>query len=87
LDGLESTGKGSYVVSDWSAGKIFYVGTDGTASLLMQLPQGAADIAYLADRRLLIVPQMMENKVTAFDLRQRAGASDLRSNASAVPRR
>jgi hypothetical protein len=87
LDGLEVVGRNSYVVSDWMAGKIFYVGADGTANLLIQLPQGAADIAYLADRRLLIVPQMMENKVTAFDLSHRAGASDVRPKASAEPQR
>jgi hypothetical protein len=31
------------------------------------LPRGAADLAYLPQQRLLIVPQMLENKVSAFE--------------------
>ena len=31
-------------------------------------PRGSADHAYLPDRKLLILPRMMENKVTAYDL-------------------
>lgn len=70
LDGVETVARGSYVVSDWSAGKIFYIRQEGTVSLLMQLPKGSADMGYVADKLLLLVPQMMENKVTAYQLRR-----------------
>ncbi len=70
LDGVEAVARGSYVVSDWSAGKIFYIRQEGTVRLLMQLPQGSADLGYVADKLLLIVPQMLENKVTAYQLRR-----------------
>jgi len=70
LDGVEAAGENGYVVSDWNAGKVFYVKSDGSTRLLLQLPRGAADLAYLPDHRLLIVPQMLENKVTAYEIPQ-----------------
>jgi hypothetical protein len=70
LDGVETVAKGSYLVSDWSAGKIFYIRQEGTVNLLLQLPKGAADLGYVPDKQLLLVPQMLENKVTAYQLRR-----------------
>jgi sugar lactone lactonase YvrE len=70
LDGVETVARGSYLASDWSAGKIFYIRQEGTVKLLMQLPKGSADLGYVADKLLLIVPQMLENKVTAYQLRR-----------------
>lgn len=67
FDGVEAIGKKNYLVSDWVAGKVYLVDPDGATSLLLQLPQGAADLAYLPDQRLLVVPQMLENRVTAFE--------------------
>ncbi|MCU0873254.1 MAG: hypothetical protein MUE50_13015, partial [Pirellulaceae bacterium] len=57
-------------VSDWSAGKIFYIRQEGTVTLLMQLPKGSADLGYVPDKQLLLVPQMLENKITAYQLRR-----------------
>ena len=70
LDGVETVARGSYLVSDWSAGKIFYIRQEGTVNLLMQLPKGSADLGYVPDKLLLIVPQMLENKITAYQLRR-----------------
>ncbi len=70
LDGVETVARGSYLVSDWSAGKIFYIRQEGTVKLLMQLPKGSADLGYVADKLLLIVPQMLENRITAYQLRR-----------------
>ncbi len=41
----------------------------GEAMTLLKLPAGTADHAYVPAKKLLIVPQMNENKVTAFRLR------------------
>jgi hypothetical protein len=65
LDGIEVLNN-AFLVSDWYAGKVYLIGLDGTTKLLLQLPRGAADLAYLPQQRLLVVPQMLENKVTAF---------------------
>ena len=72
LDGLEAVAEGRYLVSDWMAGKVFYVTREGRSRQILQLPKGAADIGYLPGRRLLVVPQMLENKVTAYELRRPA---------------
>ena len=68
FDGVEAIGDKGYVVSDWYAGKVYFVKPDGTLELLLSLPRGAADLGYLSEQRLLVVPQMLENKVTAFAL-------------------
>jgi sugar lactone lactonase YvrE len=66
LDGVETDGAGGYLVTDWSAGKVLRISATGQVKLLFRLPQGTADHAYLADRKLLILPRMNENRVTAF---------------------
>lgn len=68
LDGVESDGHGGYIVSDWLSGKVFQVGKDGKTRVLMQLTRGTADLAYFPKEKLLIVPRMMEDNITAYDL-------------------
>ena len=68
LDGVESDGKGGYVVTDWIAGKVFHVQKSGAYKTLATFPKGAADHAFITDKKILILPEMLENKVGAFDL-------------------
>ena len=68
LDGVESDGKGGYIVTDWIAGKVFHVQKSGTSKTLATFPKGAADHAFIAEKKILILPEMLENKVGAFDL-------------------
>ncbi|MFO0821113.1 MAG: SMP-30/gluconolactonase/LRE family protein [Pirellulales bacterium] len=68
LDGIERDGTGGYLVTDWKAGKVFHVAKDGKATLLLSLPQGTADHAYQIDQKRLILPRMMENKLTTYDV-------------------
>ncbi len=68
LDGLESDGRGGYLVSDWMSGRIYRIARDGTVRQLMQFKQGTADIAYLPASRTLIVPHMLDNRVQAYRL-------------------
>ena len=69
LDGVESDGDGGFIVSDWRAGKVFHISVKGASKLILERPKGAADLAYLPDKKLLILPEMLENRVTAFKLR------------------
>jgi len=71
LDGVASDGQGGYYVSDFMAGKLFYFKAAGQAQELMQLKTGTADITYLIDQSLLIVPMMEDNQVRAFKLTSR----------------
>ncbi len=68
LDGLELDGHGGYILTDWIAGKVLKVSKDGEVKTLLDGFKGAADIAYLPEKHLLILPRMVENTVTAYDL-------------------
>jgi sugar lactone lactonase YvrE len=68
LDGVEVDGKGGFIVTDWRAGKIFRITGKGKTTALIQLPRGTADHAFLTDRNWLILPEMLENKISAIDL-------------------
>lgn len=68
LDGLEVDGQGGFIVSDWRAGKIFHINKKGRTREIMTLPRGTADLAFLTDKKWLILPEMLEGRLTAFDL-------------------
>ena len=66
VDGLEPDGAGGYTVTDWLTGDVLHVTADGETSPLLNLGKGTADHAYVIEKRLLLIPQMMENKVRAY---------------------
>ena len=68
IDGLESDGKGGYIVSDYVAGKILHIGPDGKASTLTTFMPGTADLSFTAEGARMIVPHMNENKIVAYDI-------------------
>ncbi len=67
-DGLESDGRGGFVVADVGGGRIFHVGASGEARQLLQLDRQPADISYIPGRKLLLVPHLGLNRVSAYDL-------------------
>lgn len=67
-DGIVPEGKGNYFVSDWN-GQVFHVNADGTKEQLIDTRTdkiNAADIDYVAKRKLLIVPTFFKNKLVAY---------------------
>ena len=50
------------------AGKVLQVGANGTIRTVKQLKQGTADLAYVPGSKTVIVPNMNENNVAAYDL-------------------
>ncbi len=67
-DGIVPEGKGNYFVSDWN-GQVFHVNADGTKEQLLDTREqkiNAADIDYVAKRKLLIVPTFFKNKLVAY---------------------
>lgn len=66
LDGLEPDGKGGWLVSDWMKGAVFTIDRKGTATKILTLTQGSADIAYIPEQKLLLVPMMLDGKVVAY---------------------
>ena len=69
LDGIERDGSGGYFVSDWPNGKLFHVNKAGAATTLLTASRGTADLAYLIDRRLLLLPRMIENRLEAYQMK------------------
>jgi sugar lactone lactonase YvrE len=69
-DGIEAVGDGGYLVSSWN-GKVTYVAPDGrTKEILNTTADGvsAADIEYIQEKKLLLVPTFYKNKVMAYEL-------------------
>ena len=68
LDGVEVDGKGGFIVTDWIAGKVLHIDPKGRTRQIMTLPKGTADHAFLTDKKWLILPEMLEGRLTAYDL-------------------
>lgn len=68
LDGLEPDGKGNWIVSDWIAGAVYRLKVDGSKEMLLDLDMGSADLEYLPDGGLLIVPMMLNDRLVAYRL-------------------
>ncbi len=69
-DGVEALGGGAYLVSSW-AGMLHYVAPGGKIQLLLDTradKTGAADIDYIPEKRLLLVPTFYRNSVMAYEV-------------------
>jgi hypothetical protein len=68
IDGIESAGKGDFLVSCW-AGLIYYVHIDGKLDLLLDSQKegiNTADIGFDSQTQTLFVPNFAKNSVTAY---------------------
>jgi hypothetical protein len=71
-DGIEALGDGSYLVSSWN-GMIHHIAADGTKSLILDTREdsvNSADIEFIQELNLLLVPTFFKNKVVAYDLKK-----------------
>ena len=59
--------KNGYIVTDWAAGKVFFVDNKGISKEIGSYNQGTADIHLM--NNTLFIPQMMEGKILAFSLK------------------
>lgn len=69
-DGIEAVGDGAYLVSTWD-GMVHLVNADGSKHLLLDTRDAganAADIEYIPEQNLLLVPTFSANKVVAYEL-------------------
>lgn len=66
LDGVEADGHGNFFVTDWMNGGLFLISKNGDAEKILELPQGSADLEVIPDKNLIIIPKMLENKLTAY---------------------
>jgi sugar lactone lactonase YvrE len=68
IDGIEIDGRGGYVLTDWRNGKVLHVDAQGATKTLLSLPQGTADHAVLLPEGILLLPEMLQNRITAYQL-------------------
>jgi hypothetical protein len=71
-DGVEAMGDGAYLVSSWN-GVINYVGSDNKVVTLLDTRAdtvSSADIEYIKEKNLLLVPTFFKNKVVAYEVKK-----------------
>ncbi len=68
IDGLKPDGKGNYIISDWQ-GKVQLVNTEKKPEVLLNTTDAginAADIEFIIDQKLLLIPTFGANCVVAY---------------------
>ncbi|MCP4661302.1 MAG: SMP-30/gluconolactonase/LRE family protein [bacterium] len=71
IDGVEGDGEGGYLISDWS-GATSRVSPSGEVTKLLDTTAqkiNSADIEYVPESRLLLIPTFFDNRVMAYHLR------------------
>lgn len=68
LDGLVKLDSQSFLVTDWMNGKLMQVSTNGEIKTILELGQGSADMLYIRNKKLLLIPQMLKNKLLAYTI-------------------
>jgi len=68
LDGLESDTMGNYLVTDFVAGKLYRIRTDGTFTELADLDETSADLEVLDKGKTAIIPFLLGDKVVAYTI-------------------
>lgn len=66
LDGVEPYKDNGYLVTDWMAGKLMHITTSGEVTGLLKLEQGTADLAFIPEMDLVLLPMMNSNKLIAY---------------------
>ncbi len=70
IDGLKPLGDGSFLLSDW-VGNVYQLGQKGKLVHLLKPAHknaNAADLEFLKDRKLVLVPTFFDNRVVAYQL-------------------
>jgi DNA-binding beta-propeller fold protein YncE len=68
LYGIELLQPGVYLVTDWADGALYRVDSKGKADMLIDLHQGSADLTYLPDKKIALIPLMLDNSLAAYRL-------------------
>ena len=77
LDGIEQDLDGNFLVSDYTGGKLFVVNsTNGEPYELISDLEGPADIGFIPDNNLIIVPSLSQSTVTAYQYKPTLSLSE-----------
>ncbi len=68
IDGVQSDGKGNFLVSDWQ-GKTAFIRSAGEVKELMNTADSkinSADIEFIPEKNMLLIPTFFDNRVVAY---------------------
>jgi len=68
LYGLASDGAKGWLGTDFATGRVLHVTETTAPRELLRLPKGIGGIEFVASRQLLIVAEVTENRISAYDL-------------------
>jgi sugar lactone lactonase YvrE len=71
IDGLVADGKGNYIISDWR-GKTSLITPSGQIIELLNTTESkinSADIEYVKNKNLLIIPTFLDNRIMAYEVK------------------
>ena len=68
LDGVEGTEDTGFYVTDWFNGKLLLISRKGKVSELLDLNQGSADLEFIVEKNLILIPMMKDNVLTAYEI-------------------
>ena len=66
LDGIHKKSTSSWYVSDFKTGELLQINNNGKLEETYKLEPSAADFYYIDDKKMVIVPYLMSNKVVAY---------------------
>jgi hypothetical protein len=69
LDGVEPYDATHYLATDWMAGGLYLIDSAGKAEQLLDLKQGSADIGWVPQKHILLIPMMKDDKLVAYQLK------------------
>lgn len=68
LDGISADAKGTLWISDWRSGDVYNMSMQGQVKKVFNFGSGTADLSIAKELNLLLVPQMVQNKVIFVQL-------------------
>ena len=69
LDGIRPYDENHLIISDWRSGKIHTVNlTDGSTKEILEVGVSVGDIAYLADKKVLLLPMNRQGRLLVYKL-------------------
>jgi hypothetical protein len=68
LYGIVSDGANGWIGSDFASGRVWHVTENAVPRELLHLSPGIAGIEYVPSKKLLIVPELTQNRISAYDV-------------------
>jgi hypothetical protein len=68
LYGITSDGAGGWIGTDFASGRVLHVSEKSEPRELLRISPGVGGVEYVPSRKILVVPEVTENRISAYDL-------------------